>query len=51
LENVGFHQLHDVWRAIGFVNIARGATGWGAEQRRRFDAPSKSDIAAPAVDD
>jgi cellulose synthase/poly-beta-1,6-N-acetylglucosamine synthase-like glycosyltransferase len=36
LENVGYHQLHDVWRAIGYVDIARGTTGWGAQQRRGF---------------
>jgi cellulose synthase/poly-beta-1,6-N-acetylglucosamine synthase-like glycosyltransferase len=36
LENVGYHQLHDVWRAIGYVDIARGKSGWGAQQRRGF---------------
>ena len=38
LENVGYHQLHDIWRAIGYVDIARGTTGWGAQQRRGFAA-------------
>ena len=29
-------QLHDVWRAIGYVDIARHKTGWGAQRRRGF---------------
>jgi cellulose synthase/poly-beta-1,6-N-acetylglucosamine synthase-like glycosyltransferase len=37
LENFGFHQLHDMWRAMGYVDIARGTTSWGAQQRRGFD--------------
>lgn len=41
VECIGFHQLHDVWRAIGYVDIARGTTSWGAQQRRGF---------APVVD-
>jgi cellulose synthase/poly-beta-1,6-N-acetylglucosamine synthase-like glycosyltransferase len=36
VESVGFHQLHDLWRAIGYVDIARGTTTWGAQQRRGF---------------
>jgi cellulose synthase/poly-beta-1,6-N-acetylglucosamine synthase-like glycosyltransferase len=36
LENLGYHQLHDVWRAIGYLDIARGKTGWGAQPRRGF---------------
>jgi cellulose synthase/poly-beta-1,6-N-acetylglucosamine synthase-like glycosyltransferase len=36
LENIGYHQLHDVWRSIGYIDIARGTTGWGAQQRRGF---------------
>jgi cellulose synthase/poly-beta-1,6-N-acetylglucosamine synthase-like glycosyltransferase len=39
LENVGYQQLHDVWRALGYVDIARGTTAWGAQQRRGFAAP------------
>ena len=43
LENVGYRQMHDVWRTIGFVDIARGKTGWGAQPRRGFAmAPSKA---------
>jgi cellulose synthase/poly-beta-1,6-N-acetylglucosamine synthase-like glycosyltransferase len=38
LENVGYHQLHDIWRALGYVDIARGTTGWGEQQRRGFTA-------------
>ena len=36
VESIGFHQLHDLWRAIGYVDIARGTTSWGAQQRRGF---------------
>ena len=37
LENIGYHQLHDFWRTMGYVDIARGKTGWGAQQRRGFE--------------
>jgi cellulose synthase/poly-beta-1,6-N-acetylglucosamine synthase-like glycosyltransferase len=43
LENVGFHQLHDIWRTIGYVDIARGTTSWGAQQRRGFEAPTTAE--------
>jgi len=43
LENIGFHQLHDVWRTIGYVDIARGVTSWGVQQRRGFEAPAAED--------
>jgi hypothetical protein len=43
LENVGYHQLHDIWRAIGYIDIARGTTAWGAQQRRGF-APVTSSV-------
>ena len=36
LENIGFRQLHDIWRAIGYVDIVRGKREWGAQQRRGF---------------
>jgi hypothetical protein len=36
LESVGYHQLHDIWRALGYVDIARGTKGWGAQQRKGF---------------
>ena len=40
LENVGYRQLHDAWRAMGYVDIARGKKGWGAQQRRGFARPA-----------
>jgi cellulose synthase/poly-beta-1,6-N-acetylglucosamine synthase-like glycosyltransferase len=39
VENVGYHQLHDVWRTIGYVDIARGKTSWGTQRRAEFAAP------------
>jgi cellulose synthase/poly-beta-1,6-N-acetylglucosamine synthase-like glycosyltransferase len=36
LENVGYRQLHDCWRAMGYVDIARGKRSWGAQQRQGF---------------
>jgi cellulose synthase/poly-beta-1,6-N-acetylglucosamine synthase-like glycosyltransferase len=36
LENIGFRQLHDIWRALGYVDIARGKREWGAQRRRGF---------------
>jgi cellulose synthase/poly-beta-1,6-N-acetylglucosamine synthase-like glycosyltransferase len=36
LENIGFRQLHDIWRALGYVDIMRGKREWGAQQRRGF---------------
>jgi len=34
LENVGYRQLNDLWRAQAFVDLARRRHAWG-EQRRR----------------
>jgi hypothetical protein len=45
LENFGYHQLHDIWRAIGYFDIARGKKGWG-EQRRRGFAQTADETAA-----
>jgi cellulose synthase/poly-beta-1,6-N-acetylglucosamine synthase-like glycosyltransferase len=43
LENIGYQQLHDIWRGIGYIDIARRKTGWGAQQRRGFvDKPIAS---------
>ena len=42
VENVGYRQLHDAWRAMGYVDIVRGKKGWGAQQRRGFAAPADS---------
>jgi cellulose synthase/poly-beta-1,6-N-acetylglucosamine synthase-like glycosyltransferase len=36
IENIGYHQLHDIWRTLGYLDIARGKTSWGAQQRRGF---------------
>jgi len=36
VESLGYHQLHDCWRALGYVDIARGTTSWGAQQRSGF---------------
>ena len=47
LENIGYHQLHDLWRTIGYVDIARGKTGWGAQQRRGFARPADELRSAP----
>jgi len=38
VEGIGFHQLHDWWRVMGYVDLARGTTGWGTQVRRGFDA-------------
>ena len=40
LENIGYRQLHDAWRAMGYVDIARGKTSWGTQQRRGFAKPA-----------
>jgi cellulose synthase/poly-beta-1,6-N-acetylglucosamine synthase-like glycosyltransferase len=45
LENFGYHQLHDIWRTIGYFDIARGKKGWGQQQRRGF-APAADETAA-----
>jgi cellulose synthase/poly-beta-1,6-N-acetylglucosamine synthase-like glycosyltransferase len=34
LESFGFHQLHNWWRFVGYVDIARGKTAWGVQKRR-----------------
>jgi cellulose synthase/poly-beta-1,6-N-acetylglucosamine synthase-like glycosyltransferase len=41
LEGVGYHQLHNVWRLMGCVDLARGTSGWGAQQRHGFEQPSE----------
>jgi len=46
LESVGYHQLHDIWRCIGYVDIARGTKGWGAQQRKGF-SPSSAPTSEP----
>jgi cellulose synthase/poly-beta-1,6-N-acetylglucosamine synthase-like glycosyltransferase len=41
LENFGYHQLHDIWRTVGYVDIARGKKGWGTQRRRGFTEPGE----------
>ena len=48
LENFGYRQLHNFWRSIGYVDIARGKTGWGDQQRRGFAAPAERPPDSPA---
>jgi hypothetical protein len=45
IENFGYHQLHDIWRTIGYFDIARGKKGWGQQKRRGF-APTADETAA-----
>lgn len=47
LKNVGYRQLHDLWRTIGYVDIVRGTTGSGAQQRRGFATPAVEPPSAP----
>ena len=39
LESFGYHQLHDAWRLMGYVDLARGKTEWGAQKRRGLARP------------
>jgi len=41
VEGFGFHQLHNVWRLMGCVDLLRGTTGWGAQQRRGFETEAE----------
>ena len=36
IEVLGYRQMNAVWGALGYLDIARGTTGWGAQQRRGF---------------
>jgi hypothetical protein len=38
LEAFGDRKLNDVWRPIGYPDIARGKKSWGVQQRRGFGA-------------
>ena len=40
LESVGYHQLHNVWRFLGYVDITRGKTDWGVQRRRGLARPA-----------
>lgn len=39
LESFGYRQLQNIWRLLGFVDIARGKTEWGAQKRRGLARP------------
>jgi cellulose synthase/poly-beta-1,6-N-acetylglucosamine synthase-like glycosyltransferase len=46
VENIGYHQLNDIRRAVDCADIARRTTGWGQQQRRGFSTPpSPADFA------
>jgi cellulose synthase/poly-beta-1,6-N-acetylglucosamine synthase-like glycosyltransferase len=47
VENLGYRQLHDIWRALGYLDIARRKTGWGEQQRRGFVAPPEEPAQKP----
>jgi cellulose synthase/poly-beta-1,6-N-acetylglucosamine synthase-like glycosyltransferase len=47
LENLGYQQLHAFWRAVGYVDIARGKTAWGTQRRRGFAAQTDELTPAP----
>jgi hypothetical protein len=38
VENLGIHQLLIVWRTRGLIDGLRGKKGWGAMERRGFQA-------------
>lgn len=47
LESFGYRQLMTFWRALAYVDLARGEKGWGAQQRRGFAASPPAPPAAP----
>ena len=42
LENVGYRQLTDLWRLLGFVDIARRKRHWGEMRRRGLGPPVRA---------
>ena len=36
VEHFGFRQLMSMWRVVGYINILRGSSGWGAMVRQGF---------------
>jgi len=48
IEGFGYHQIHNFWRLMGCVDLVRGTTGWGAQQRRGFEAPPDPELAPGA---
>jgi cellulose synthase/poly-beta-1,6-N-acetylglucosamine synthase-like glycosyltransferase len=47
VESFGFHQLHNVWRLMGYVDVARGKTEWGAQKRMGLARPADAPSAQP----
>ncbi len=47
VENFGYRQLNDLWRALAFVDLARRRRDWGAQKRRGLGAPTSGE---PALD-
>jgi signal transduction histidine kinase len=43
--DTGRLSIEPVWRTLGYVDILRGKTAWGTQQRRGFSTPDE----APAV--
>lgn len=39
VEMFYYRQLNEVWRGLGYLDIARGTTTWGVQQRRGFASP------------
>ena len=39
-ENLGYRQLSTYWRIKGIVSKMRGATAWGAMERKGFTKPA-----------
>jgi cellulose synthase/poly-beta-1,6-N-acetylglucosamine synthase-like glycosyltransferase len=40
IDNFGYRQLNDVWRAMGLVDLLRRNSSWGAQRRRGFTPAS-----------
>jgi cellulose synthase/poly-beta-1,6-N-acetylglucosamine synthase-like glycosyltransferase len=40
VDNFGYRQLNDLWRAFGLVDLVRRTSGWGVQRRRGFTPAS-----------
>ena len=40
VENFGYRQLTDAWRAIAVADLARRRKAWGAQNRKGFAPPN-----------
>ncbi|MFN7921614.1 MAG: glycosyltransferase [Bryobacteraceae bacterium] len=49
VENLGFRQMVTVWRALAFVDLIRGRTGWGAMERKGFQRLADAAAEAPRL--